>query len=279
MRLSIHHRSSYRYREPVRENTNELRLLPRQLPRQRITREELRLRPEVPVFHSVDYWGNRVAHFNVLGPHQELLIESWVEVETLPGPRLDEGTVPFPEVSVAYDLREFLLSTRLTSPPQEMGAVGEAVAALRRGSPDLICFLDGLAAHLKQTLHYEQGVTTVESTVADVLRQGGGVCQDFSHLFISLCRSVGIPCRYAGGYHYLGATADRHESHAWAEVYLPGIGWMGWDPVNGCRVGEAHVQVTAGRDYADVSPVRGSYKGPPGVELEVELHMKELPDA
>lgn len=278
MRLRVQHVTIYRYSEPVRESTNEVRLLPRSLPRQRLLREELRVEPHVPIFHSEDYWGNRVAHFNLLRPHRILRITSLVEVETDPPVDLS-GAAPWPwsEPVAEHDLRDYLLPTPLTAPPGEWGPLGPEAAALRTSVSTLPEFLDGLSWLLKERLRYEPGSTTVDTTVPEFLRSGAGVCQDFAHLFVSLCRGQGIPARYCGGYHYLGPGAERHENHAWAEAYIPGCGWAGWDPANGIRVGEAHVQITAGRDFNDVSPVRGSYRGPAGAELEVRLTMEELP--
>lgn len=232
----------------------------------------------MPVFHSADYWGNRVAHFNLLRPHRVLWITSLVEVETDPPADLSTAAPwPWAEPLAQHDLRDFLLPTRLTALPAEWGVLKSAVEWLRTRSHTLPEFLDGLALLLRERFRYEPGVTTIDTTVPEFLGAGGGVCQDFAHLFVSICRGQGVPARYCGGYHYLGPEAERHENHAWAEAYIPGCGWAGWDPANGIRVGEAHVQITAGRDFTDVSPVRGSYRGPAGAELEVRLTMEELP--
>lgn len=268
MRLSVSHRTRYVYLNDVTENINEVRLLPRPFSRQVVLHEELRVTPPVVLFDSVDYWGNRVHHFGVMHPHQELEIESRIQVETLadaPG-----------ELAEAHQLRDFLLPTRLTAPPPELGALGRDVEALHRKAGTLPEFLGDLAVFLHRTLEYRPGITTVESTVADVLGAGGGVCQDFAHVFIALCRQTRIPARYAGGYLYHGSDGLKHENHAWAEAYVPGVGWTGLDPANGSPVSDRHVQVTAGRDYDDVSPIRGQYRGPSGGTLEVDLQMETV---
>jgi transglutaminase-like putative cysteine protease len=269
VRLLVRHITTYTYPGPVRESNNQMRLLPRPSPRQRVLREELSVTPKTHVFYSTDYFGNRVAHFSIARPHTKLVIESSLQVETLPD-------AP-PETAEPYGLREFLLPTSLTRPPRDWGPLGQEAARLRQEAPDLQRFLWQLAAELKQRLQYVPGTTTVETTVAEVLRKGGGVCQDFAHVFIALCRWQGVAARYAGGYHFLGRGDVRHENHAWAEAYIPGHGWSGWDPANGIPAGERHVQITAGRDYDDVSPVRGTYNGLPGGTLEIQLLMEEMP--
>jgi len=276
LRLTVRHISLYRYSTPVRENTNQIRLLPRKFHRQHILRDELILEPESQVFYSLDFWGNRVAHFTLMRPHTSLLIESRIEVETSKPLDLSLSHSPHPESVEPYALKDFLLPTALTEAPQGFGPLGDAVDQLAKKATSLPLFLDALNTHLNETLIYETGSTTVESTVVDLLEQGRGVCQDFAHLFISICRSRGIPARYCGGYHYLGEGSTRHENHAWAEVYLPGFGWVGWDPANGARTGERHVQITAGRDYADVSPIRGWYSGSAEADLDVKLEMFEV---
>lgn len=268
MRLSISHRTLYVYGNEVTENINEVRLLPRPFSRQEVLHEELRVTPAAVLFDSIDYWGNRVHHFGVMHPHMELEIESRIQVEThadAPG-----------ELAEPHQLRDFLLPTRLTAPPAGLGALGRDVEAMHRKAGTLPEFLAGLAVFLHRTLEYRPGITTVESTVAEVLGAGGGVCQDFAHVFIALCRQAKIPARYAGGYLYHGSDGLKHENHAWAEAYVPDIGWTGWDPANGSPVSDRHVQVTAGRDYDDVSPIRGRYRGSASGTLHVYLHMETL---
>lgn len=265
MRLTIRHATLYSYPEPVRESTSEVRLLPRPVPRQTVHQAELMVEPQVEIFHSTDYWGNSVAHFSLARPHTRLRIESRLVVET--------HAVFTPEIATEFTLQEFRRPTALTTLPPEPGDLGRSVADLHRRSPDARSFAAELTSLLHDALDYRTGTTTVDTTVAEVLAAGGGVCQDFAHLYISFCRSCGLPARYIGGYQFLGNEAATHENHAWAEVYIPGTGWMGWDPTIGAPVGEAHVQVTAGRDYADVSPIRGRYLGPPGNDLSVTLEM------
>jgi len=241
-----------------------------------VIRDELILEPEAQVFHSLDFWGNRVAHFTLMRPHTSLLIESRIEVETSPPLDLTGSYSMRPEPVEPYALTDFLLPTALTEAPKGFGSLGPEIDILAQNAKTLPEFLDGLNSFLHDTLIYETGSTTVESTVVDLLLQGRGVCQDFAHLFLSICRHRGIPARYCGGYHYLGEDSERHENHAWAEAYLPGFGWVGWDPANGTRTGERHVQITAGRDYTDVSPVRGWYSGSAEADLEVRLEMAEV---
>lgn len=287
--ITVVHRTEYAYPFKVTENANEVRLLPADGPGQEVLNHHLAVEPPAVVRYYTDYFGNRVGYFTVVGPHDRLVIESRLTVATrrppvvLPG----EREVPFAAYRAAVlepGLRgglDYLLPSRYTAAPaaaleEEVEALlaepGEpdGAAAARAAREDALAFLFHINVALRRHFAYTPAATSVETTAADVLRLRQGVCQDFSHLMIALCRHRGIPARYAGGYQYLGREAGgraaavelavEHLNHAWVEAYVPGFGWQGFDPTNGCLADERYVRVAVGRDYGDVPLVKGVYR-------------------
>jgi transglutaminase-like putative cysteine protease len=132
-----------------------------------------------------------------------------------------------------------------------------------------------------EDFEYVPGSTQVGSPVSQVFEQRQGVCQDFAHLMIALCRVVGIPARYVSGYFYIartvgGSADDNSVSHAWVECCLPGIGWVGYDPTHNRRVGTTYIKVAIGRDYADVRPLAGTFRGETVAQMEVSVRVERL---
>jgi transglutaminase-like putative cysteine protease len=124
------------------------------------------------------------------------------------------------------------------------------------------------------SFEYESGITEVHSPIEHALRERRGVCQDFAHIMIAIARAWGVPARYVSGYMYHRGSKDRSKSdatHAWVEAYLPSLGWLGFDPTNNIPAGERHVRAAVGRDYADVPPTRGTFKGAADSELSIAV--------
>jgi transglutaminase-like putative cysteine protease len=173
---------------------------------------------------------------------------------------------------------EFLQESRYVDlPPETWRQALDATA----GEDDLWLAALRLARFVHGALEYCPGATTVQTRAGEALRQGRGVCQDFAHATIALCRSLGIPALYASGYLYNGPRdllRGAQASHAWCEVFVPGSGWRGLDPTNDQAVGEPYVKLAVGRDYADVAPVKGRYRGTAEQELEVEVDVQRLDD-
>jgi transglutaminase-like putative cysteine protease len=144
---------------------------------------------------------------------------------------------------------------------------------------DLAAYFQAAGSYLHRNFSYRPGVTDVRTTVADVIQARAGVCQDFAHVLIALARSRGIPARYASGYIFRGtaSTLGADASHAWAEAYLPPYGWVGFDPTNDRLVDESFVLVALGRDYGDVSPTRGLYRGAEAATLSVAVAVGAAP--
>jgi len=152
----------------------------------------------------------------------------------------------------------------------------ELAASLRDEDPDAsaLAFLYRAVDHVRSSLEYRLGTTTVNSSVAEVLAGGSGVCQDFAHVLISLCRNVGLPARYVSG--YLGGVESSTASHAWTEAYVPPYGWVGVDATLGTRCTGRHVIVGIGRDYADVAVLSGTYQGGGQATLDVQVVCETL---
>ncbi|HXM55416.1 MAG TPA: transglutaminase family protein, partial [Candidatus Dormibacteraeota bacterium] len=270
MRVSITHRTRYRYSTEVIESQMELRLRPWDGPGQRVHDFRLDVRPAARVRTYVDGLGNHVQHFNRLEPHDELAIVSRSTVETWPA-----------EAAPSRDLVPSDLL--LFRPPVLSTAAVRRLARRARlhesGSPhDLLAALDRISDLVASTLTYMPDVTTVSSDVEEVLKLGRGVCQDFAHVFIAVARTVGIPCRYVSGYvapepaePYVGA------SHAWAEAWVPGRGWRAYDPTHPGLPAELYIRLAVGRDYRDAAPTRGVFVGPAASAMEASVEIRPEP--
>ena len=290
-RYRIYHVTEFQYDGPVSESYNEVRLRPRQDDGQSCLSFVLNSKPAARASSYVDAAGNWVHRFNVLPEHCKLLIESDSVV-------LVHAPHAFPENGLALrDLEScageiddhFDLLAPTVYVPHD-SAVKELIQAAERGCDGRAASFAAAAASVIHTrFRYEQGATHVQSSVDDVLHAGAGVCQDFAHLLLAVLRMRGLPARYVSGYLVPRSTAEPgasveeviggQASHAWVEVYLPGSGWFGLDPTLGRPVGLQHVRVAYGRDYGDVPPVRGVYKGHAGQRLSVDVRVRPALDS
>ena len=266
MRVSIAHRTRYRYTSDVVESHMELRLRPWDGAGQRVHDFRLEVRPAARVRTYVDGLGNQVQYFNRLEPHDELeivsrsIVETWAAEAELPLDLFPSDMLQFrPPVLDTAAVRQLGRRARLGDP----------------GSPhDVLEALDRIAALVVRALTYMPDVTIVSSDVNEVLELGRGVCQDFAHVFVAVARTVGIACRYVSG--YVDPTPDEAlvgASHAWAEAWVPGRGWRAYDPTHPGLPPEHYVRVAVGRDYRDAAPTRGVFVGPAasGMEASVEI--------
>jgi transglutaminase-like putative cysteine protease len=285
MRLDIRYETRFAYAQPVRESNNEVRACPATDDRQQLVSYRLTTKPAARVLPNIDYWGTRVDAFGVRPPHTELEILAESTVETTPvrimaaAPSMAELTAPlFREQHIEYLERTAHV---------DWGANVEAEAR-RRAEPlgdDVVGVLLSLYRAGGTLLRYAPGATFVGMPVDEVLACGEGVCQDFTHLAIALCRSVGIPARYVSGYLFAADDATGADSgedtvvvqtHAWIEAALPGSGWWALDPTNHQEVGEQHVKIGHGRDYDDVPPLRGVFSGPPEHDMDARVEIRRI---
>ena len=288
MRYRIVHRTSYGYASPVHESFNEVRLQPTSGQSQTCLDFELTIDPPATVVTFRDYYGNAVHDFGVPYLHDHLIIEAASEVitfasasEPLGGPGDDEADASPPLSAVATDplvsddWAEFLSPSAYVALEAASGDLARAILAQ---DPETTAYLFLLRAcgYIRDNFTYRVGATNVHSTVAELIAGGSGVCQDYAHLLIALCRHVGLPARYVSG--YLGGVTESEASHAWSEVFVPPYGWLGMDPTLGTRCTGRHVQIGFGRDYADVPPLRGTYRGGGEAELSVTVRGETLGD-
>ncbi|MCA6287179.1 transglutaminase family protein [Phenylobacterium sp.] len=283
MLLEVRHVTRYHYAAPVRESVMEVWMQPQKTPRQRLASFDLELDPASQVFSYADPYGNAVYHFDVPQPHDQLTITARSVVETSP-------PEPLPE---ALDIGEWdrLRSDRVHGENFDFlrrqgfcvetdalrGFVSEH-ALDRLKDRDPLTAIRRLSETIYDAFDYEPGVTDAESPIDLALSARRGVCQDFAHIMITICRSWGIPARYVSGYLFTdregGDRSDPDASHAWLEVFLPSTRWIGFDPTNNTLAGERHVSAAIGRDYADVPPSRGVYKGEAESQLAVGVNVR-----
>jgi len=280
----IRQTNRFAYTAPISESTMEVRMQPRSDGRQRCLRFELTTHPRARVFAYLGYTGNVVHHFDVPGRHQQLMITADAVVEMASAQEVPES---LPERAWSEldhkasdgDLWEYLQFSKFA---QETPLLVELAAELHLArDADPLTLMRRLNYAVFHTFTYAPRTTRVDSPIDDALKARAGVCQDLAHITIALARRVGIPCRYVSGYLSPGASGhDRSidgATHAWAEAYLPSVGWTGFDPTNDVLAGDRHLRVAVARDYADVPPTRGVFKGEAGSELGVLVTIS-LPD-
>ena len=272
MQYSIRHITHFSYGSPISQSIMEVRTCPRTDALQQCYAFELSLTPHAQLFSYQDFMGNIVHHFDIPSRHEELSLESRALVEVRQPPPLPASLPPstWGEVDALLEQGDFLemtLPSAYARPTEMLEPLLDEFGLTRRDDP--LSLLRELNAAIYRSFEYDPRSTHVRSPIADALRNRSGVCQDFAHIFITLVRGLGIPCRYVSGYLFhragdptmAGDRSAEDGSHAWAEAYLPELGWVGFDPTNNILAAERHVRVALGRDYADVPPTRGTYKG------------------
>ena len=272
MRLTVQHTTHFQYSAPVYESATEVRLHPANGPgiAQECLEFALTVQPLARIFQYTDCYGNNVHHFNVVPSHRALEVVATMVVDTAPGRIPAQPGDPLQQ----YD---FLSESRYVQFDDAVRAFAEPFRALA----DPARLAEAVARRTQEVLRYEPGVTDVHSSSAEVMALGRGVCQDFAQIMIATCRYLGVPARYVSGYLYGGAAAeDRdHASHAWCEVYTgPAGGWIGVDPTHTTIwVDERYIRIGCGRDYADVPPIRGTFKGNATEQMRVAVRVAAAP--
>jgi transglutaminase-like putative cysteine protease len=281
MHFTVYHMTRFRYDSPVSESVMEVRLQPRTEGGQRCLRFDLTTLPRARVFAYQDPLGNVVHHFDIPARHRELTITAESVVEFV-------SAIAVPDVIAASAWEEidsqacrdvhadFLAPSRFAAPTDSLRVFSGEIGAGRLSDP--LTTLRALNASLFAAFEYAPDATRVDSPIDEALERRQGVCQDFAHVMITLVRGMGIPCRYVSGYlFHQGGAHERSiasASHAWVEAWLPGLGWVGFDPTNDMLTGDRHVRVAIGRDYADVPPTRGVFKGQARSELGVAVRVQ-----
>lgn len=272
------HKTVYSYESYVSASYGQVYLLPRNTPGQRVLSTSVEIDP-LPDNYAErdDFFGNRAAHFAVLDAHTTLSVTASSRVEVFDKPTYDLQAGPTweqarsllanrdwsdPQVSDpdVVDARQFILDSKAA--PIDPSVIDFAQPVFGPDRP-LLDVLSGLTSHIYKTFEYKSGVTTLETVPAKLLELGKGVCQDFAHLGIASLRAMGIPARYVSGYLETIPPPGKEKlqgadvSHAWLSAFVPTIGWVDVDPTNNLFVGSRHVTLAWGRDFSDVSPLKG----------------------
>lgn len=256
MKLKVEHTTVFEYGGPVYETATEVRLRPSEHPDwpQRCLDFSLDVSPPTRITQYTDFYGNIVHHFNILHSLHRLQIKATTIVST------GAGRIP-PSASDDFFLQDFLSESRYVRFDAEVRKMASRFA----GGDDICRKAEDICGQINEEFTYEPGVTDVHSTTEEVMALRSGVCQDFAHAMIAVCRSLSIPARYVSGYLYGGESSESFDraSHAWCEVYCgPNDGWIAFDPTHKpLLVDERYVRIGTGRDYADVTLVRGTFKG------------------
>ena len=277
MIYSVRHVTIFRYEPAVRESIMEVRMQPRSEGRQRCLNFQLTVNPTTNVMQYRDFMGNSVHHFDIAGTHAEAKITAQGVVE------VESGDLPFAgaagnwddldAITAAEDHWEMMLPSQFTEPTEELEKLAKEIGCERRGN--LFEFLTEINQSMWENFAYVPKSTKVDSPIDEALSNRNGVCQDFAHIMIALLRRLKVPTRYVSGYLFHEAESkDRSldgASHAWVEVLVPKLGWVAFDPTNNLLAADRHIRVAIGRDYADVPPTRGVYKGETTSELSVSV--------
>lgn len=282
MKYEINQRNHFTYGGPVKQSVNQFRLKPIDDSEQACLSFEKKIVPETICYGHQDYWGNHVETFYLWGFHDTLIIEttSLVEVHkkqiSTPLPFDVERSRVFDSDQFKQDYAEFLATTNYTS--IDPLKIAEATEEIWVQSANPYDFVTRLNTFIYETCTYVPGSTTVKTTAEEVLEKKEGVCQDYTHLMLALCRHRGIPARYVSGYIYCGENSAMRgdaATHAWVEVAMPDIGWLGFDPTNNVLALDQHIRLAVGRDYKDIVPVKGVYVGP-SQRLDVKVSVKKI---
>lgn len=284
MLLEIRHITRYKYAVPIRESVMEVWMQPQKSIRQRLVSFDLDLDPASQLFSYVDSFGNAVHHFDVPQPHDQLTITARAAVESHAPPRLPESVDPgewdrLRSEALRGECFDFLHPHGFARETEALRRyiADQGIEDIRRQDP--LRAVLALNKAIYESFAYEAGVTRADSFIDHVLETRRGVCQDFAHVMITICRSWGMPARYVSGYLFTdrkhGDRSDPDATHAWVEVFLPTLRWIGLDPTNNTIAGERHIICAIGRDYSDVPPSRGVYKGGTNSDLEVGVVVRK----
>jgi len=278
MKLRISHRTEYRYAMPVKNNNNELRVTPIDNQRQRTILHLVRVLPAVKMRKYHDLYRNTVSFFEVEEVHKELVIDVSSVVETKPIPiNLIPKDCPLSSLVLPEIVETFQPYLQSDGPVKIIPQIWRMAVDARAEKKDIFSVIMALMEKVHALCKYVPAITHVNTSTEEFFTDPRGVCQDFTHLFMAMCRSIGIPARYVCGYVYdakRGGILGSHASHAWSEVWIPGFGWLGLDPTNKRIVDDNYVASALGRDFRDATPIRGSYWGTGDREMRVTVHIE-----
>ena len=279
----IEHTTRYNYSSPVIGCVMSLCLEPRQDAGQRLLRFEIHTDPPAPVNAEADSFGNTKHVLNIHREHGALAITTRATVEQTPPAPLPESlpASAWDEIvgwRSSFALWDFIQPSVLTQPSTALGSLTSRLGI--EPADDPLRAVQRLSNLLYRNFDYVPGSTSAVSPVDQVLESGRGVCQDYAHAMIAIARSWGVPTRYVSGYLHLAdlsgdnAPIPQTASHAWVECLLPGLGWVGLDATNDSLAGLGHIRLAVGRDYRDVAPTSGIFRGGGESQIDVEVRVR-----
>jgi transglutaminase-like putative cysteine protease len=279
MLINLLHRTTFVYVGKAHDSFNEVRLRPVDDANQICRSFELRTDPSTQIRDYVDFYGNAVHYFDVVAPHTSLMIEAVSEIETTPNTaRPAVPVVPHSEVQTDMEREmrsEFLVDSHYV--PLAVEVWKEAQDALSAGRTDVWSDTKAICRHVFTKFAYKPRSTGVATLATDALKLRAGVCQDFAHVALGMCRCSGIAARYVSGYFIQAQRRPDEEeaSHAWIEAFVPGFGWAAYDPTHDRAADERYIKAASGRDYADIRPVSGTYRGGKTRSLSVDVRVRQ----
>jgi transglutaminase-like putative cysteine protease len=281
VQYNIRHVTRFIYEAPISESVMEARMQPRSEGPQRCLQFALSTTPSTRIRMYQDHDGNVVHHFNIPGRLSRLSVVAEALIDSSPCPALPEslGDDAWGQIDAAASsgtFWEMLNPSPFARPTAALEALAGELGSSRAADP--LTTLKQLNDDLFARFTYSPKSTRVDSPIDDALASRRGVCQDFTHIMIALVRRLGIPCRYVSGYLFQqaedGVRSPEGSTHAWMEAWLPDLEWVGFDPTNRLIADHRHIRVALGRDYADVPPTRGVFKGSSAVRSELAVAVR-----
>ncbi|WP_369027077.1 transglutaminase domain-containing protein [Qipengyuania sp. RANM35] len=266
MRLSIRHTTRYRFHAPVVHALQRLRLTPKETQGQRIIEWDMEYLNAHPELTFEDQHHNTVTLIGVESGAQEVTVTCRGVVETS-----DQAGV-IGRHAGHLPLWSFQSQTARTKPG---GGMRKLMKQLTDGGTDRLDMLHRLSSRILEQVEYKTGTTHSRTTAEEAFAQGSGVCQDHAHIFIGIARALDVPARYVSGYLMMNDRIEQEAGHAWAEAYVGGLGWVGFDISNGISPDARYVRVATGRDYRDAAPVTGISFGGASAVLEVDVAVEQ----
>jgi len=275
-KFKIRHITKYNYETTVRDSANQIMLYPVKDAHQSVLQHTITITGDPVVALFVDAYGNQVGTFTHARPHQELVIDSKLLVETYETPAPDDSSpqeLQWLELDTLKSKLAFIDFARQDEKIEALGEFKTIIEAERERNGTPLAVARNLCEYVYNHFAYQKGITTVESTIDEVWKLRSGVCQDFAHVLLVMLRLTNIPARYVSGYICPKKNGMRGEgaTHAWVEAYIPFYGWYGLDPTNNSGTGEAHVKLAVGKHFVDCSPIKGSYRGTSHHTLDVTV--------
>jgi transglutaminase-like putative cysteine protease len=270
--FKIQHITTYEYDRLIQESMNEIKIFPVESSDQELVKQELIITGNPEVHYFYDYWNNKTGNFNLFPPHKELVIDSRLTVRTTRSSDLDINFVSvFDEMW--NEVNGNLKMVELSRPDfiRSQMQINDITQMIYSPDHSVAITIKNCCEYIFKNFKYIKGITTVETTIDEILEKNAGVCQDFAHVMLQVLRTLNVPSRYVSGYICPNKSGLRGEgaTHAWVEAWIPRCGWAGIDPTNNVWVTNTHVKLATGRNFADCSPVRGSFRGPANQHLTV----------